>query len=398
MPPKTLFFAGAPLPSEVRDEVADFNRDGPGGVSEKLLTSFSHSIKQFCGLKEVGTAEALVDHGKPSLTAAPSAAAWHSLPLEGEHLWVDYSQGLGWQEAYQRNAALNAAEDPTFLSTQGETCFRSSNARSTQAALEDVTSQFYDNFPTSQIARPETEDESLEEETGFSASFGTTSAGPMQDESLMSEAEKRPVPIAGQITNLDRLPNEAYLKSISPQTMSITIICGIISISPPRSLTTRHGSTVEIVEMLVGDDKKSGFGINFWLPSPRQKSALREALSDIRPQDIIQVRNMALSSFKGKVYGQSLRREMTKVDLLYRNRIDRTDRAGYYSIKDLSASEYSQLNPQVLKTKRVKEWVLRFVGSGPAVARSATAGVKRGVKRTREVAGLGLGEMPPDTQ
>ena len=405
MPPKTLFFAGAPLPSEVRDEVADFNLDGPGGVSEKLLTSFSHSIKQFCGLKEVGTAEALVGHGTPSLTAAPSAAAWHSLPLEGENLWVDYNQGLGWQEAYQGNAALYAAEDPTFLSTQGETCFRSSDARSTRAALEDVTSQFYehslalhDDFPTSQIARSETEDESLEEESGFSTSFGTTSAGPMQDERLMSEAEKRPVPMAGQITNLDRLPNEAYLKSISPQTMSITIICGIISISPPRSLTTRHGSTVEIVEMLVGDDKKSGFGINFWLPSPRQKSALREALSDIRPQDIIQVRNMALSNFKGKVYGQSLRREMTKVDLLYRNRIDRTDRAGYYSIKDLNADEYSQLSPQVLKTKRVREWVLRFVGSGPAVTRSATAVVKRGVKRTREVAGLGVGEMPPDTQ
>lgn len=404
MPPKTILFTGAPLASEVRLDVDDLVRAGQGGASEKLLTSFSSSIHQFCGLKSNA---ASVGTSTSSSTAAPetaAVAAWHSLPLEGEHLRTGYSQGQAWG-AYQGNAAYYAVEDPTFLSTQGETSFRSSASRSTQAALEDVTSQFYehslalhDDLPTSQIAPAGTEDESLEGESGFSMSFGTTSLGPTQDESLASIAEKRSVPDAGQITNLDRLPNEAYLKSISPQTMSITIICGIISISPPRSLTTRHGSTVEIVEMLVGDDHKSGFGINFWLPSPRQKSALREALSDIRPQDIILVRNMALSSFRGKVYGQSLRREMTKVDLLYRNRINRTDRAGCYSIKDLSANEHSQMHPQVLKTKRVREWVLRFVGGGPAVVRSATAGMKRGVNRTREMAKVDVGEMPPDTQ
>lgn len=411
MPPKTIFFVGAPLPSEVRDDVADLERDGPDGGSGQLLTSFSNSIKQFCGLREAVTAED-VDQGTPSLTAAPSAAAWHSLPLEGEHLRTGYSQGLEWQEDYRGNAAYYAAEDLTFLSTQGETSFRSSDARSTQAVLEDVTSQFYehslalhDDLPTSQIAPAGSEVPSLEEEeSGFSTSFNNTSLGPTQNESLAIIAEKRPVPNAGQITNLDRLPNEGYLKSISPQTMSITIICGIINISTPRSITTRHGSTVEIIEMLVGDDHKSGFGINFWLPSARQKSALREALQDLRPQDIILVRNIALSSFKGKVYGQSLRREMTKVDLLYRNRIDRTDRAGCYSIKDLGgsgrATQESLVNPQILKTKRVREWVLRFVGGGPAVVRTADAGRegKRGVKRTREVAGLGIGEMPPDTQ
>lgn len=410
MPPKTIFFTGAPLPSEVRADVADLVRYVQDGGAEKLFTSFSSSIRQFCGMREAVASQEEVAQGMPPLTAA-SGAAWHSLPLAGEHLRTAYSQGLAYHGAYQGNAAYYAAEDPTFLSTQGETSFRSSEERSSQAALEDVTSQFYehslalhDELPTSQIAPVGTEDESLDEESGLSTSFSTGSAGPTQEESLLSEAEKRPVPMAGQITNLDRLPSEGYLKSISPQTMSITIICGIISISPPRSITTRHGSMVEIVEMLVGDDHKSGFGINFWLPPPRQKSALREALQDLRPQDIILVRNMALSSFKGKVYGQSLRREMTKIDLLYRNRIDRTDRAGFYSIKDLGgsgrATEESQIHPQVLKTRRVREWVLRFVGGGPAVVRAADAGreVRRGAKRTREMAELGVGEMPPDTQ
>lgn len=399
MPLKTIFFTGAPLPGEVRDDLVRDSQDG----GSKPLISFSRSIKQFCRLKEAGTAEDF-GQGTPSSRAAPGAA-WHSLHLEGEHLRTGYSQGLGYQEGYQGNAAYYAAEDPTFLSTQGETSFRSSDARSTQAALEDTKIQFYehslalhDDPPTSQIDPAGSENATLEgEESGFSTSFGTTSLRPTQDESLLSEAEKRPVPIAGQITNLDRLPSEAYLKSISPQTMSITIVCGIISVSPPRSITTRHGSTVEIIEMLVGDDHKSGFGINFWLPSPRQKSALRDALQDLRPQDIILVRNIALSSFKGKVYGQSLRKEMTKVDLLYRTRIDRTDRAGCYSIRDLSANDDSQMHPQVLKTTRVRDWVLRFVGSGPAVGRREGE-TMRGVKRTRQVAGLGVGEMPPDTQ
>lgn len=411
MPPKIIFFTGAPLPSEVRADEAHLVRDGSDGGSSKLLTSFSRSIKQFCGVREASTADD-VGQETPSLTAAPSAAAWHSLPLSGEYLRTGYSQELGFQAEYLGNAAYYAAEDPTFLSTQSEASFRSSAARSTQAALEDVTSQFYehslalhDDLPTSQIAPAGTEEASLEgKESGLSTSFGTASLGPTQDESFLSTAEKRPVPNAGQITSLDRLPNEAYLKSISPQTMSITIICGIISISPPRSIITRHGSTVEIVEMLIGDDRKSGFGINFWLPSSRTKSNLRESLQDLRPQDIILVRNIALSSFKGNVYGQSLRREMTKVDLLYRNRIDRTDRAGCYSIKDLGgsdrATQESQTHPQVLKTKKVRDWVLRFVGGGPAVVRTADAGRggKRGIKRTREVAGLDVGEMPPDTQ
>ena len=407
MPPKTIFFTGAPLPVEVRADVADLVRDRPDGGSNKLLTSFSSSIKRFCGLKEASLADGGLIRSTPSLTGPPEtppAAAWHSLPLQGEHIRTGFSQGLGYQEAYAGNAAYYAAEDPTFLSTRDETSFRSSDARSTKAALEDVTSQFYehsmalhDDLPTSQIAPTGTEDGSLNwEESGFSTSFGTTSHGPTQDESLLSSTEKRPVPYAGQITNLDRLPNETYLKSISPQTMSITIVCGIISISPSRTIQTRHGSSVEIVEMLVGDEHKSGFGINFWIPSPRQKSALRDALQDLRPQDIILVRNMALASFKGKVYGQSLRKEMTKVDLLYRNRIDRTDRAGCYSIRDLSGTEESQIHPQVLKTKKVRQWVLRFVGGGPAVVRTAEARGKRGTQRTRGVAGMG--EMPPDTQ
>lgn len=398
MSPKTIFFAGAPLPWDLPSDSA-------------VLTSFPSSIRRFAGLESAGVADVVDHHGAlPQSTSAP--APWHSLTLNGEHLATGYSQVRGWQEEYQGNAAYYAAEDPTFLGTaytsQDDTC-RSSGGQVSQLpaqqALEDVTYQFYehslalhDDLPTSQIAPVASGDAFVDVSKSNGTSFeGTTSfRSTLEQDSVLSTTTKKPIPSARQITNLDRLPNENYLKSISPQTMSINVICGIISISPPRSITTRHGSTVEIVEMLVGDDHKSGFAINFWLPSPKTKSALREALQDLRPQDIILVKNMALSSFKGKVYGQSLRKEMTKVDLLYRNRIDRTDRAGCYSIEDLSGSEDSQMHPQVLKTKKVKDWVLHFVGGAPKMVRTATRKGKGKGKRTAEVAGMG--EMPPDTQ
>lgn len=398
MPPKTIFFTGAPLPSDLQ----------PDAVSDKLLTSFSSSIARFAGLQ--GQALAALPPSAATQTAAP--APWHSLTLKGEHLATRFSQIREWQEEYRGNAAYFATEDPTFLGSQSETSFyRSSWERgsqwSAQELLEDGASQFYEHslalhndLPSSQIAPAPSGDKSADESC-YSTSFNTTQfTSTLDQDSIIGTTSKNPIPNAGQITNLDRLPNENYLKSISPQTMSVSIVCGIISISPPRTINTRHGSTVEIVEMLVGDDHKSGFGINFWLPSIKAPSALRTALTDLRPQDIILVRNMALSSFKGKVYGQSLRKEMTKVDLLLRNRIDRTDRAGCYSRKDFVGEE-AEMHPQVLKTKRVRDWVLRFVGGGTraAVVRDGCNGMgKKGLKRRAEVAGIGIGDMPPDTQ
>lgn len=142
---------------------------------------------------------------------------------------------------------------------------------------------------------------------------------------------------------------------------------------------------MELIEVLVGDETKSGFAINFWLSSLQSAEGdMRDVLSRLRPQDVVLVRNVALSSFRGKVYGQSLRKEMTKVHLLYRNRIDRTDVGGCYNAADLADGI---IHPQVEKTKNVREWVLRFVGAGPGPKAKA----KGRIEAVREV-------LPPDTQ
>jgi hypothetical protein len=74
---------------------------------------------------------------------------------------------------------------------------------------------------------------------------------------------------------------------------------------------------------------------------------------------------------------------MTKVHLLYRNRIDKSDIGGCYNSADLASVD--NIHPQIDKTRRVREWVLRFVGAG---ARRQVRGQVNGATET----------LPPDTQ
>jgi hypothetical protein len=165
--------------------------------------------------------------------------------------------------------------------------------------------------------------------------------------------------------------------------MTVNLIVGMISVSEARSIKTRRGVDVELLEVIVGDEAKTGFGINFWLPSSQAAEGdLRSAVQGLRPQDVVLMRNVALSSFRGKVYGQSLRKGMTKVHLLYRSRIDRTDVAGCYSAAQLNSEDPA--DRQLEKTRRVREWVLRFIGGG-AVQRN---GKRKALHET----------LPPDTQ
>jgi len=66
---------------------------------------------------------------------------------------------------------------------------------------------------------------------------------------------------------------------------------------------------VELIEVLVGDETKSGFGINFWLPpSEAVQGDMRNVLSGLRAQDVVfdaQYRSEQLP-------GQGLRTKFTK--------------------------------------------------------------------------------------
>lgn len=71
------------------------------------------------------------------------------------------------------------------------------------------------------------------------------------------------------------------------------------------------------------------------------------------------MRNVALTSFRGKVYGQSLRRGMTSVEVVWRSRVEAGERKGLFE-----RWEVEKGGKGMEKVGRVREWVLRFVGGG----------------------------------
>lgn len=390
MAPNLLVFAGAPMPSSLNWE------------SDTLIESFLPPIIQFAGLSND-------EQPSPLPIASHEHIRWRSLRAATEPLVYSQLQAGTWTGDDKAKFPAPAAADLTLSSFGTDLSAISAQQLDTQPPIaeftEDITSQFYEdslavyeNLPSSPIPAlgPDGEIPRPDAEAGTTASNATsfsTSLG-FSFNSHSTAPPNFPVPDGGRLSDLGNIPNSKYLQSIQPQTMTVNVIVGIISISPPRSIQTRGGSAVEIVELLVGDDTKSGFGINCWLPLNAVSRPtgghpdLRSSLSGLRPQDIILVRNVALSSFRGKVYGQSLRREVTKVDLLFRNRIDRDDEGGCYSARDLNNTMTSDTHPQVGKTIRVREWVLRFVGHGAGIMRRTDEGKVEVVDE----------KLPPDTQ
>ncbi|KAL9620641.1 MAG: hypothetical protein Q9160_004895 [Pyrenula sp. 1 TL-2023] len=205
------------------------------------------------------------------------------------------------------------------------------------------------------------------------------------------------------VTNLKELPSASYLNNIQPQTMTINIVVGIIALPAPVTVPRRsNGSKIDLVEMLVGDDTRSAFGISIWLPyleeavqPPQGKDTLRSQIASLRPTDIVLIRNLALGSFRGKVHGQSLHRGITKIDLLRRRNITRGER-----LRDLNGSigshgimrDFPELGDGLLmkKASQVHQWLLQFVGAPAYISRPDVPG--------RHSLRKGFETLPPDTQ
>jgi hypothetical protein len=375
MASRLLMFVGAPEASSL-----DWQEAG-------LLNSFSDPIARFAGLDNRHTNQDVAPI-TPGLTSASSThPSWRSLPLERQHLTTGLTQSFDRYHLFagisQGESFFVASQINSFVEEQSQAPIQESQALSLEST-EEVLSQFYEesyarheDIQSSQIAPASDISASYTSDEFSSSSFDSPSR---------PFGGRKDIPVAGHLSNLKDLPNAVHLNSIHPQTMTANLIVGIISIPAPRSIKTRRGAPVELIEVLVGDETKSGFGVNFWLSSSQSaEGSMSSALSRLRPRDVVLMRNVALSSFRGKVYGQSLRKEMTKVHLLYRNRVDKSDVGGCYSATDLAVGNHAP--QQVEKTRKVREWVLKFVGVGAEPPK----GKGRALEVLKEV-------LPPDTQ
>lgn len=357
---KIIFLTGAPLPSSL------------GWTEEELCAPLQTGFVDRTPVESTGTSS--TDYNAPT---------WRLLPLEKPHLPTGLTQISREDIPFECYDYLN--NETSFLSTtefsfisSGPNQYSSERSQVSDSETEDVFTQYYEhsfdiheNIPSSQIVGAGSLNESFATEP--------------EDFSITLSASSQPHP-EGQLTrsrltsshlsDLKDMPNAAYLRSITPQTMTVNLVAGIISISQPRTIKTRKGGrSIELVEMLVGDDTKAGFGVNIWLPpsqdsnhSVLQDGDLRTQTLRLRPQDVILAKTVALGSFRGKVYGQSLRRGMTTLDLLYRNAVDGDDARGAYGAAQLEHSaivnnNYNDNEPQVGKVRHVRDWVMRFVGA-----------------------------------
>ena len=340
---------------------------------------------------------------RPSVEDARSASEsvgtrWRRLLLEADHLPTGLTQTVR-QQWYdpglsgQTEVSFVTATD--FSTSSPDSPAQGSNVTSPSQDQEDLLSQYYEHSfavheNSTQIIGSASSESALTEEDEEHSFL--SEIDPLTDTHAQSVTSRL---ASGTLNNLKDLPNARYLRSINPQTMTVNLVVGVISISQPRTITTRRTQQkVDLVELLVGDETRSGFHINIWLPASPYDGMnavkhhsevdgnLNLQVSGLRPQDIILMKNVALSSFRDKVDGQSLRRGMTSIDLLHRKTIDSHDIRGTFSARqiDMECLENARMD----KVRRVKEWVMHFVGMK--------------VKHSKGFNESGLLTLPEDTQ
>ncbi|KAF9876216.1 hypothetical protein CkaCkLH20_06159 [Colletotrichum karsti] len=298
----------------------------------------------------------------PPLQTPPAGPSWRSLSLHRAPLVTGFSQPHGLPTDFRPPAhffslSISASQDPSGAASQQDL----------------LLSQFYDHslalhhdIPSSQLPHSQG---TQSFETTVTDSFlteETTSSSFAGDGDTTTTSVRPPLATSHHLSDLEDVPAGPALLQLAPQTVTVNLIAGVISVSPARSITTRWGTELALVEVLVGDDTRAGFGVTFWLPANAKSSSSGGGSNvlptELRRQDVVLMQNVALHVFRGKVYGQSLRKGLTRTTVLYRRRVGEGDEGGYYRRKDLESRGSGAANPQLAKTRRVWDWVLRFVG------------------------------------
>lgn len=332
MAPKVMLFAGAPAPSTV-DE------------GSCTITKLDSRIESFLGLDSSSSNSTRKGVSENTTAHGIQYAPWRSLPLHQRPLHTGFSQ-------VHQIAHASTPFNADYFFTTADVSALSQGGNWSFEEVEDVLSQFCEQSLAVHNPLPSSQLESEDWDPSFTSldetSFLTTSSNGK------SEVTPHP-PLAtpSHLSDLEDIPPPRDITATIPSTITVNLIVGVISIAQPRTVTTRWGRQLSLIEVLVGDDTKSGFAITFWLSSD---SISESQLSKLQRQDVVLMRNVALHVFRNKVYGQSLRKGLTQLNLLWRR-----DGSGYYSTRALSQT--AQGNPQMEKTKKTKDWVLHFVGA-----------------------------------
>ncbi|KAH7350475.1 hypothetical protein BKA66DRAFT_446861 [Pyrenochaeta sp. MPI-SDFR-AT-0127] len=190
---------------------------------------------------------------------------------------------------------------------------------------------FHDTLLSSQVLKDTPTDISISSSSCLTTSFDTTtsvSSKPGRAHDHNSRITMVPSTIV--TTPLGSLLSARHLRSIYPQTLTPNLLC-VLTTRPQRRevfVKKNGGYKMHIWEIIVADDTRSGFKVSFWVRPVQQQNneqgyahtPLLHTLERLRVGDILLLRNIALTSFRDMVHGQSLNpaitRARTTIDVL----------------------------------------------------------------------------------
>lgn len=231
---------------------------------------------------------------------------------------------------------------------------------------------------------------------------------------------------------ISSLPTASQILQMRPQTLTVNLVAALVAKQPTRSVTVhRTGAQVDLLEAFFSDDTRSGFAVSFWLAAPdaaakqetRAGEDLRATLAVLRPGDVLLLRNIALTQYRGATYGQSLGRRYwrTAIRVLWRrgmaaglpldvdNNDDGDTGAGapLYDSDDLADERPGGERAVATRARAVRAWAVRSIALPPigrpleeqkdARAQSRRRHARRSAVRGRDLLGNLVGDArPPD--
>lgn len=346
---------------------------------------------------------------KGQATEQQTVLKWRDIGLTNTRLHTGWSQpfvpGTGLQGVDNNQSfAIPNLEDssalPEYDTTNLDTTLTLDEHTS---AVDDYLQHsliFHDTLLSSQVVQDVAADNTVASSSFLTTSFGTTSSGLSSPSPVDNQVLILQVPSTMAVTALGSLPSAQYLRSIYPQTPTSNFLCALMTTPERREVFVRKGGyKMDLWEITVGDDTCSNFKVTFWLRPPRDSNneqnhaqvQLLHTLERLQVGNIILLRNVALTSFRDTIYGQSLNTAITRV---------RTSVDVLTKDSGMSVAQVGGLSASVVGTlMRVKRWARLHVAGMPDNIRKRKGGPSmegHGAKRSF-VSSARDEALPPDT-
>ena len=352
---------------------------------------------------------------KHPLSSTHSHPAWRSIPCEEEQLSTGRAEEAQDPESFDSGTTFLTLRNPSFIAvgTPKKKDEKSSYYEGTEE-LEEYCEEYYAHsyaVHDNESASSQKTEVFVEEDTYLTAksSFESTSSSPSPSTSDSANDDqvdpsptprRKPIPSFGYPIDLSKVPSTAQLvargignKLIVTRTVQVDLVVGIIDIAPTRTVYPKGKKTrKELVEIIVADETKSGFGVTLWFEplNGKEPTGMRKTVEGLRLRDVILLRNIGLAIFRKCVHGNSLPNNWTKLELLWREEDSMAEKGVF------RASELRHVDPgdrHVAKVKRVKDHFAQFI----------VAGLEEKTSSRDRHAGSGFTEqrkpqLPPDTQ